>query len=307
MAEKVTSMRLNEEDLEIFKVFAKDNGLNQQQAFNSLIALAELEKSKDKLGDRAKEIDAFRDTMNKLLNFYINSLEINTTAEQSIREEFSKELNTKDDTIKNLIEQLQDSKISAKELNDQYAQLKQESSSLQSELTKTVKEAYDKQQSIDKLNSNNDLLQEQLKEYKQYKENYKELEHKLQQVQLECSNKTNEVSNLNNNIKQLEDKVKNSTSMVEFYKAELDSKDKFLKECQAYNKELDIKSKERIDEIKKENEKNLQEQISTVTIKLQSKHDIEMGQKDIEISQKDIEIQKLQNEIKALKSKKQAK
>ena len=38
---KVTSMRLNEEDLEQFKAFAKDNGLNQQQAFNSLIALAD--------------------------------------------------------------------------------------------------------------------------------------------------------------------------------------------------------------------------------------------------------------------------
>lgn len=60
MAEKVTSMRLNEEDLEQFKAFAKDNGLNQQQAFNSLIALAELEKAKDVLGDRAKSIDTFR-------------------------------------------------------------------------------------------------------------------------------------------------------------------------------------------------------------------------------------------------------
>ena len=47
MAEKVTSMRLNEEDLEQFKEFAKENGLSQQQAFNSLIALAELEKAKD--------------------------------------------------------------------------------------------------------------------------------------------------------------------------------------------------------------------------------------------------------------------
>ena len=39
------------------------------------------------------------------------------------------------------------------------------------EVKKLQKDIDDKNKSIDKLNSNNDLLQEQLQEYKQYKEN----------------------------------------------------------------------------------------------------------------------------------------
>ncbi|SFB44290.1 hypothetical protein [Clostridium frigidicarnis] len=49
-------MRLNEDDLEQFKKFAKENGLNQHQAFNSLLNMVKLENAKEKLGDRAKSI-----------------------------------------------------------------------------------------------------------------------------------------------------------------------------------------------------------------------------------------------------------
>lgn len=41
----IASMRLSEEDVEKFKKFAEENGFTQQQAFNSLMAIAELEKA----------------------------------------------------------------------------------------------------------------------------------------------------------------------------------------------------------------------------------------------------------------------
>lgn len=86
---KPTSMRLGEEDLKQFKQYADELGLNQAEAFNSLIALAELEKAKNSLKDRAKSIDVFRSTINSLVGFYINSLEENSRAEDIIRQEFS--------------------------------------------------------------------------------------------------------------------------------------------------------------------------------------------------------------------------
>ena len=82
----ITSMRLSEGDVEKFKKFADQNGFTQQQAFNSLIAMAELEKAKVTLSDRGKEIDTFRDLSTKLVNMFINSLEMNVTAEDTIRE-----------------------------------------------------------------------------------------------------------------------------------------------------------------------------------------------------------------------------
>lgn len=289
MAEKVTSMRLNEEDLEQFKAFAKDNGLNQQQAFNSLIALAELEKAKNVLGDRAKSIDVFKDTVTKLINFYVNSLEENTTTEQTIREELSKELQTKDNTISNLYEQLQGLKADNETFKGNEKIKDTIIRQTDEEVKKLQKDIEDKNKNIDKLNSNNDLLQEQLQEYKQYKEQYKEIEKQLERLKTENITKDTNISILENSNKQLKDKISNDSEMLEFYKtnnAELKDSIKALE--QQYKHELN--------NIKEEHTKALKERIQANTEQLQSKH-------DVEVAKKDLEIQKLKNTIEQLKSK----
>lgn len=292
MAEKVTSMRLNEEDLEQFKAFAKDNGLNQQQAFNSLIALAELEKAKNVLGDRSKEIETFRETVNKLLNFYVNSLEVNATTEQTIREALSKELQTKDNTISNLYEQLQEVKAEKINSDNMLEDLEHKYKEIQEQLQKANNEILEKNKSIDKLNSNNDLLQDQLKEYKQYKDNYKPLEKELDQVKADNTNKDNTIKSLENNIMQLQDKIKNDSEMIEFYKAN-------NTELKANIKTIEAECKQEIQEVKKDHEKALQGQIEAIKGQLEGKY-------NLEIERKALDIQKLQNEIDILKAKPKA-
>ena len=103
---KVSTLRVILNDEEAFKQYLKDNGYTQAEGFKNLVALMELDNAKKQLNDRAKEIDTFRDTVNKLINFYANSLEVNQVAEERIREELNKELVTKDKTISSLQEQL---------------------------------------------------------------------------------------------------------------------------------------------------------------------------------------------------------
>lgn len=289
MAEKVTSMRLNEEDLEIFKIFAKDNGLNQQQAFNSLIALAELEKAKDVLGDRAKSIDTFRDTINRALGMFVNALEENTTAEQTIREELSKELQTKDNTISNLYEQLQEAKDNNECLNDDLRTLQSEiDSSL--EIHRNLNDNMKNFKSqLEIANRNNNNLQDQVAEYKQYKEQYKALEEQLEKVK--GSNEKLELNKtlLETTIAKLKDKINNDSEMLEFYK----TNNTDLKES---IKALEQKYKQEVSNIKEEHTKALSERIKANAEQLQSKN-------DIEIAKKNLEIEKLKNEIELLKTK----
>lgn len=289
MAEKVTSMRLNEEDLEQFKAFAKDNGLNQQQAFNSLIALAELEKAKNVLGDRGKNIETFRSTVTKLISFYVNALEENTTAEQTIREELQKELRTKDNSISALYEQLQDLKA------DNNA-LEEDLSNAQNEIDRDmdiIKDLHDNVKNLnnqlDIANRNNNTLQEQLTEYKKYKEQYKMLEKQLEQFKAESVTKDTNISILENSNKQLKDKISNNSEMLEFYKAN-------NAELKDTIKALEEQYKQEVSNIKEEHTKVLKERIQANTEQLQSKNDIELAKKDLE-------IQKLQNEIEQLKAK----
>lgn len=179
MAEKVASMRLGEEDLEHFRVFAKENGMNHQQAFKSLVALVELEKARTTSPERAKEIDVFRDTVNKLIGFYSNSLEINKTTEETIREELKKELATKDTVIANLQDQLKDIKEDNDNLNDKYKKIESDNKDLQQKIIDLNSEFEEKNSIINLIKRNNDNLQDQVIEYK--KKN-KKLEKKLEEA-----------------------------------------------------------------------------------------------------------------------------
>lgn len=289
MAEKVTSMRLNEEDLELFKDFAKENGLSQQQAFNSLIALAELEKAKDILGDRAKSIDTFRDTINKALGMYLNALEENTTAEQTIREELSKELHRKDNTITNLYDQLQEVKDDNKVLEDKHNNVQAASSILREACDDLKSNIENLQSQLDLANRNNNTLQDQLTEYKEYKNINKQLQEKLEQLNVNISNKDKTISELENSNKQLQDKIKNDSDMIEFYKSNnLELKENI--------KALEDKHDKQIDNIKIEYEKAIQDQVKSIKEQLSNKY-------DVEIAKKDLEIEKLKNEVVNLKPK----
>ena len=301
MAEKVTSMRLNEEDLEQFKAFAKENNLNQQQAFNNLIALAELEKAKDVLGDRAKSVNSFKETVTKLINFYVNALEENATTEETIREELNKELTTKDNTITTMYDQLQEIKNENKELDRTNNNYKLSDDILREEIKKLNNDIADKQKNIDKLNSNNDLLQENLQEYKQYKDDYKNLENELDQLKVEHQALKYNNDKLNNDNKQLHDKLNNNTDMITFYKSEIDNKDKSINEYKADIKSLEDTHKQQVLDVKDlykgtldNKSKEFQEQLK--------KSELEFNKKlDFELQKKDLEFQKLKNEIDALK------
>ena len=163
MTEKVTSMRLSEEDLEQFRLFAKENGMNQQQAFKSLVSLVELEKARTTSPERAKEIDVFRDTVNKLIGFYANSLEINKTTEETIREELKKELVAKDRTIANLQDLIRATKEDNDNLKNNYEKLESNNKYLQQKIEELTKADINNGRIINTLTNSNDLLQEQFK------------------------------------------------------------------------------------------------------------------------------------------------
>ena len=107
---KPVSFRIDEEDQAKFKEFATESGFSHADAFANLVGMLELEKAKNTLGDRAKAIDSFKETVTKLVNFYLNALEENVTTEDRIRGELSKEIKVKEDTILNLMDQLKEIK-----------------------------------------------------------------------------------------------------------------------------------------------------------------------------------------------------
>ena len=295
---KPATFRLNEDDINRFKEFATQNSLNQQEAFTSLLNTLELSNAKSTLGGRANSIEAFQTTVNNLVKFYINSLEENTTTEDRIREELSLQLTTKDKTIADLQNKLQEVKEDKVILDDTNMILGNKNKELQDQLSKVQNDLRDKDKYIDNLQQQNELLTNTLTEYKEYKEINIKLD--IDNKELKAENTT-----LNNSNKQLEDKLKNDVDMLEFYKNQVqDQKEETKKlnksmlekyvEYKANIKNVEEKHTQMVLEVEKKFRERLEEQIKLKETEFNNKLELELGKKDLE-------VQKMQNEIDNLK------
>jgi len=299
---KPATFRLNEEDINRFKEFATQNSLNQQEAFTSLLNTLELNNAKSTLGDRSKSIEVFQTTVNNLVKFYINSLEENTTTEDRIREELSLQLTTKDKTIADLQNKLQEVKEDKVVLDDHNIALSNKNKELQDQLSKLQKDFIEKDKYIDNLQQQNELLTNTLTEYKEYKEI---------NIKLDTDNKELKAENttLNNSNKQLEDKLKNDADMLEFYKNQIQDQKQEIKllNKSMLEKEIEYKSninaieeknKQQVLEVEKIFKERLEEQIKLKETDFNNRLELELGKKDLETEKLKNKLENLQIEAK---------
>ena len=295
---KISTLRVNIGDEESFKQYLKDNGYTQAEGFKNLVALMELDNAKEQLSDRAKEIDTFRDTVNKLIGFYINSLEVNQVAEERIREEVKKELSTKDNIISNLQEQLQEQKEKIEEIKAESKEISKDNKALTSEKEKAFEDIKAKEKENETLAGNNKMLQEQIITLNGIITEYKDL--KDLNIKLEAENK--ELKGIHqsfkNELEQLNNKLTNSTDMLKFYKEQVEELKVREKEL---NKNISNKENSYKAEIKALEEKNIKEldkAKAELQEKLNSKYELELEKKEIEIDKLKNMINQLQDKLK---------
>lgn len=303
---KPATFRFGEEDIIKFKEFAKENNLNHQDAFTSLLNTLELDNAKRELGARAQSIEVFQNTVNKLVKFYLNSLEENVTTEDRIREELSAEIKKKDDIISNLYEQLEDMKIQNDKFKEHVKNIETKDAELEEQLKKANSEIEDKIKNLDIANRNNTNLQDQVAEYKQYKEQYKEIEKNLEKLKLEINQKDSNINDLNNKVKQLDDKVKNDSDMLEFYKNNMADLKDTIEGYKKDIKSLEDEYKQDVINVKAEQQKHLEKQIQGNADMLNNLHVVELEKKDLEIQKLNNTLEQLQHNSKKRTTKTEA-
>ena len=295
---KTSTLRINAGDEESFKQYLKDNGYTQAEGFKNLVALMELDNAKEQLSDRAKEIDTFRDTVNKLIGFYINSLEVNQVAEERIREEVKKELSTKDNTIRNLQEQLQEQKEKIEEIKAESKEISKDNKAFASEKEKAFEDIKAKEKENETLAGNNKMLQEQVITLNSIITEYKDL--KDLNIKLEAENKELKGTHqkFKTELEQLNNKLINADDMLKFYKEQVAELKEEVKE---FNKNISDRENNYKAEIKALEEKNIKELDKVkaeVQENLNSKHEVELEKKSIEIDKLKNMINQLQDKLK---------
>ena len=296
---KATSFRVNEEDIEKFKEFAQQNGFNQAEAFKSMMNTVEIAKAKEQIKDRAKEIEAFQDLNNRLVNMFLNSLELNVTSEERIRETFSKELNTKDNTIADLQEKVNALNAKLQVTSKDADETLEKNIVLQKSLDKAEKELLAKENSIKNLEEQLSTLNGIVTEYKNFKDINVKLEDENKKLKENHTIEKAAIKELNLQIKNITeqrdffkkqiDELKHQNSVVEqnfeakesYYKADIkELKEKYDKKLEELEEKYDKKLKEKAQEL----EERFKEKISS----LEEKH-------KFEIEKKEFEIEKLKN------------
>ena len=298
---KPVSFRILEEDQEKFKQFASESGFNQAEAFKSLINTWEMAQAKTQVGDRAKEIETFQETINNLMGMFINSLAINQTSEERIRGDLSLELNTKDLTIQDLQTERNKLKENFKSIDETNKELLSNNKALNDEVKKIQKELDIKIETDKNQQEQISTLNGIVTEYK----GYKEINNKLDS---ENKRLLSEIAIKDNTVKQLEGELKNNADMISFYKEQLDSSKEETKSLnksisdkensyKADIKALEVKHKEDIAEAKESYKSTLESKVKEYQEQLK-KSELEFKEKlDFELQKKQLEMDKLKNEL----------
>ncbi|MGL5354428.1 MAG: hypothetical protein ACRDA5_14095 [Clostridium sp.] len=227
---KAVSFRLVEEDIQKFREIADQQGLNQAEMFQGLMNSFEMAKAKGQITDRAKEIEVFQDTVNNIVSMFINSLAINQSSEERIRETLSLELNTKDKTIADLQEYKEKTKSATKANDEKVVELEKMVKDLTVSLEKTTKELDQKNIIVDNQQDQINTLNSIVTEYKQYRDLNKELE--IVNTDLKTEITKEQHKNVD-----LESKLVNMENMRDFFANQIEELSGEIKELNQSKKE----------------------------------------------------------------------
>ncbi len=114
---KTRSIRADETVLNKFKELSEQFD-NQSDCLNSLITAYELNNSKHILTEVKTDITDFETHLNSIQQAFLHALELNAGAEERIRQEFKRQLESKDNSIINLQEQLEEMKLQVEIANN---------------------------------------------------------------------------------------------------------------------------------------------------------------------------------------------
>ena len=146
---KIKSFRISEDTTDKFRSICADFD-NQNTALSALISAYEIQNAKAVLSTRQTELEDYDVHLQALQRAFLQSLELNSNAEERIRNEFARQLDTKDKTIADYQTRIDELEAALKATKEKCDNDTKNASDKLSEALKDVTEA---NKSIDKLSS----------------------------------------------------------------------------------------------------------------------------------------------------------
>jgi chromosome segregation ATPase len=222
---KVKSFRIDNETAQKFKDISDGLGTNQQDTMQILINAYCMQEQKVALNDYKADLDKFENYTTALLQMFTTALQSNKDVRELVRTEFEASLKSKDTIIQELQGKLAESKATKEESVARAKELEQITADLQQQLTTIQSQLSDKDNlnkalisSCDNLESKIATLEEKQKHYNECMEELAEQQDKFIQVQdmmLELKNKIKANDDAHENqIKALQEQAKIDVKMA---------------------------------------------------------------------------------------------
>lgn len=178
----VRSFRVTDDVMSRFKSLQDEMGLTQDRALKMLVEAYELEQAKNAIPDRETEIANFQQKASELVEAFLHSLQLNQDAEARIRGEVDLQLRSKDETIAEYQQRLQQERAIIEALEARQGELEEAAAEvdvLKKDLAKAHQEAQEAKSKHEKQLSDKDsiatMLTEKLAAAEQKAKGYDEL------------------------------------------------------------------------------------------------------------------------------------
>lgn len=258
---KPTNFRVRMSDVEKFRIFCTENGMNQADAFEFMVKAIELDKAKEAIPGKADLIDKFRHYSSVMIEMYLQSLDDTLEAEEKAQAEVARDLKSKDETIADLqekntglrqkVEVLQQDKSTSEAVRIQVAKDAEETAKRLRASEATIA---DKQRVIDLLQSQVAQSSEKAEKYDALKKEYDSLNQQHQKDLFNAEKeKTAAVSSVRNEMQSQIDALKEQISAYQL------SEQKYLSELTVAQKDVELAKSAAEREIREVYENKLQE------------------------------------------------
>ncbi len=200
---KPRSFRVTEDTAERFKQLCTSFG-NQNSALDALINAYEVQQAKAVLSDRQTDINDYDTHLQALQSAFLRSLELNENAEKRIRQEFQRQLESKDLTITDLQERIRTAEQDKQTALEQVKEIEVERDKIQTEnslhianlnndlqatnkaLHTANEQIVDKQSLLDELRARLEKAEKNIAELSELKERATRAEQQLRASEQEC-------------------------------------------------------------------------------------------------------------------------
>lgn len=209
---KPRTIRADEETFKKFSQISRETFGNQGQCLSTLIHLYEIEQGKKEIPERQVEIETFQTHLNRLVDMFVNSLQLMNDTELRVKGEFADLLNSKDSVIINLQEEINKKKIKEKELNDLITSMELDKKRIETELKSSKKLIEDYENSIQDKEALNIIMTEQVRALK---ENQRKAEEIIEQNET-LRKEMDEIKNKNQNQEITIEKLNNQLDRTKF-------------------------------------------------------------------------------------------